>query len=46
MTHVTIVIRQQGNEDYPIIRNMEYDDKKAAEADAQGIAEFIANYVK
>ena len=46
MTHVTITIRQDGNEDYPIVRMMDYPNKEKAIADAPGIAEFIANYVK
>ena len=46
MTHVTITIRKEGEDDYPIIRSMDYPDKAAACADVQGIMEFIANYVK
>ncbi len=46
MTHVTITIRQEGVDEFPIIRSMDYPDKAAACADVQGIMEFIANYVK
>ena len=46
MNHVTITIRQEGNEEWPIVRTMDYTDKDKAIADAPGIAEFIANYVK
>ena len=45
MTHVTITIKRDGD-DYPIIRTMDYKDKAEAVADAEGIAEFVANYAK
>ena len=46
MTHVTITIQQEGVDEFPIIRSMDYANKDEACADVQGILEFIANYVK
>lgn len=46
MTHITITIRRDGEEDYPIVRTMDYPDKAAAVADSQGIVEFITNYAR
>lgn len=46
MTHVTITIRQDGNDDCPAIRKKDYPDKAAACADVQGIMEFISNHIE
>ena len=46
MTHVTITIRIDGEDEYPILRSMDYKDKAEACADVGGIMEFIANYMK
>ena len=45
MTHVTITVLREGEEQYPILRTMDYRDKEEARADAKGIAEFLENYV-
>lgn len=46
MTHVTITIRRDEDEDFPIVRKMDYPDKEAAIADKEGVFEFIVNYAK
>lgn len=46
MTHVTITIRREGEDEYPILRSMDYKDKAEACADVGGIMEFISNYVR
>ena len=46
MTHVTITIRREDEDEYPILRSMDYKDKAEACADVGGIMEFISNYVK
>lgn len=45
MTKVTITV-ERDSDGYPITRTMEYPDKDAAVADAEGIAEFIRNYAR
>lgn len=46
MTHVTITIRIEGEDEYPILRSKDYKDKAAACADVGGIMEFISKYVE